>query len=151
MLFDPTFVLRLATSRGSSSRKARRASARFQSPLVRTYSGSCRRLFWAAEIFPYRGRYFLTFDCPTIAAVPLSDNDFHLQSVGLAVADLTSASPLLARQRVRLPRVQAAGVEPAIGALPRIRRDGSRTGHIDDLAGNGRKCTVEVLSGLGNQ
>jgi beta-xylosidase len=46
-----------------------------------------RQLFWAPEIFPYKGKFYLTFNCPAIGAAPLKDGVDFQQSAGLAVAD----------------------------------------------------------------
>ena len=46
-----------------------------------------QQLFWAPEIFPHRGRYYLTFNCPAEGNAPLGDWKGIHQSVGLAVAD----------------------------------------------------------------
>lgn len=55
-----------------------------------------RKYFWAPELFPYRGKWYLTFNCP-------AHGDNGPQSVGLAVADeitgpflvLTEDKPLI--------------------------------------------------------
>jgi beta-xylosidase len=46
-----------------------------------------QQLFWAPEIFPYGGRYYLTFNCPAIGSAPIGDWQSIHQSVGLAVAE----------------------------------------------------------------
>jgi beta-xylosidase len=62
-----------------------------------------QQLFWAPEIFPHQGRYYLTFNCPAEGNQPIGNGKNIHQSVGLAVADtvtgpyhvLTAAKPLV--------------------------------------------------------
>lgn len=45
-----------------------------------------QQLFWAPEIFPHRGKFYLTFNCPANGAAPIVEG-VPFQSVGLAIAD----------------------------------------------------------------
>lgn len=46
-----------------------------------------QQLFWAPEIFPHQGKFYLTFNCPANGATPIEDGVPIPQSVALAVAD----------------------------------------------------------------
>lgn len=45
-----------------------------------------QQLFWAPEVFPHAGKYYLTFNCPSGGDAPI-DPENRDQAVGLAVAD----------------------------------------------------------------
>lgn len=63
-----------------------------------------QQLFWAPEIFPYQGKFYLTFNCPANGAAPISKGVPFPQSVALAVAEaitgpytvMTKDRPLIA-------------------------------------------------------
>jgi hypothetical protein len=46
-----------------------------------------QQLFWAPEIFPHQGKFYLSFNCPANRATPIVEGVPIPQSVGLAVAD----------------------------------------------------------------
>jgi beta-xylosidase len=59
-----------------------------------------QQLFWAAEIFPHRERYYLTFNCASTGAAPVSEDPPTPLAVGLAVShSITGPYQVLTEER----------------------------------------------------